>query len=162
MANNPVAPKRPQRRLGWLVGLLCCLIVLATLCLSRPSRAQQLEAVNDAARSYVSNRVDSLGLDSLPVFGNIMSEGAKWAGNDAMKSYLDSNYTYHDYLLWTTGTLRLEDGKERRVAVGLLGHTFVSDEAEIGQAMVAAMQKKVGDTLGGVVSTLLRSLLLQP
>ena len=130
-----------NNRLAWIAALLCCLIVLATLCLSRPSRNEQLEAVNQAGRAYVSARIDSLGLDSVPVMGNIMSEGAKWIGNEAMQSYLDSNFTFHDYYLWTTGTLTLRNGQQRRVAVGLLGHTWVSDKAEIGTAMVEAMQE---------------------
>ena len=133
-----------NNRLAWIAALLCCLIVLATLCLSRPSRNEQLEAVNQAGRAYVSARIDSLGLDSVPVMGNIMSEGAKWIGNEAMQSYLDSNFTFHDYYLWTTGTLTLRNGQQRRVAVGLLGHTWVSDKAEIGTAMVEAMQESAG------------------
>lgn len=151
-----------NNRLAWIAALLCCLIVLATLCLSRPSRNEQLEAVNQAGRAYVSARIDSLGLDSVPVMGNIMSEGAKWIGNEAMQSYLDSNFTFHDYYLWTTGTLTLRNGQQRRVAVGLLGHTWVSDKSEIGAAMVEAMQESAGSKLSGIVSTLLRALLLQP
>ena len=79
-----------------------------------------------------------------------------------MQSYLDSNFTFHDYYLWTTGTLTLRNGQQRRVAVGLLGHTWVSDKAEIGTAMVEAMQESAGSKLSGIVSTLLRALLLQP
>lgn len=157
-----MATTTSSNRLSWAAAALCCLIVLATLCLTRPSRSEQLEAVNQAGRAYVSDRIDSLGLDSVPVMGNIMSEGARWIGNKAMQGYLESNFTFHDYYLWSTGTLRLKGGEERRVAVGLLGHTWVSDKAQIGTAMVEAMQEKTGNELRGIVSTLLRALLLQP
>ena len=141
---------------GWLMAL-CGVMIVLMLVFSRPSLEQQLDAVKAATRDYINRSIDSTMISQVPVLGAVVSEGGKWAGDKVMQDYLTGNYRFHDYYLWTEGKLKLDDG-EHRVAVGLLGHTFVTDEECLSQVMGVAVRSKVAGSAATVVAALLQSL----
>ena len=141
----------------WIIPLIVVVIGVMLL-VSCPNATDHKDSVTVAARECLSANLDSSGVTSLPIVGDLLAEGGKMLGDGVLEEYFDKSLTTHNYMVFSNSTIEVDD-KPTRVAFGILGHVFITDKEAIDEALGTAIKSKIIDTATDAAKTVISTLL---
>lgn len=128
-AQRPVKPRHNGR---WAIIVL--VVVALVLAFTNPSEKAHKRAI----LSNITNGVSQLtGDDSSPIAQGLGAIGRAFASGMA-EMVLNQSLEYHNYLFFSTTTLRI-GSKDVRTSVGVLANVFTADEDEVAKDLKDAL-----------------------
>ena len=135
-------PKKKSGCTPWLIAGLILAILLATMVLTCPGRADHEAAIQEVTKAWVGDKVDEnlgeiTGIGG--VFGDLINKALKeltgFGTDKVISNYLDVK----NYVVCSVVRMSIGDGEEKMVSLGLFGHVFTFGKEDIEKAWSQAM-----------------------
>ena len=124
---------KPRRNGRWAIIVL--VVVAAVLAFTNPSeRAHKraiLSNITNGISQLTTNGDNSVFAQGLGAIGSMFANGV-------VQVVLDQKLEYHNYLFFSTTTLRI-GGEDVRASFGILGNVFTADENEVARDLEKAI-----------------------
>lgn len=134
---------KPRHNGRWIVIVL--VVVAAVLAFTNPSEKAHKRAILSNITNGISQVTDA---DDDNLFAQGLGVLRRMFASGLVQTVLDQDLEYHNYLLFSTTTLRI-GSQEVRASMGFLGNVFTADEDEVARDLKKAVEKDLGGFGGG-------------
>lgn len=153
-ANSPhperdmLTPAKPKSYLVWKIlgGLFIFLLIV--MMLSNPKKDQHINSI----RTEVSKAIDKGTGNGNDIFSQGFKMIARMMAGNVIDSALDQLFEYHNYLLFSKGTVTLND-KEHTVSYGIFGKVITMNADDLLKAMEKDDDVKIEESSNTVTSS---------
>lgn len=140
----PEQPRKKNGCLPWVIAGLILAVLLGTMVLTCPSRADHVNAIEEVAEQWVGDKVQenvgivtgNNGLGGLfsDIIGRLIEELTSKGADRIIDSYLDVD----NYMVCSVGSITIA-GKKKTVSFGIFGHVFTADKDDIEELWARVM-----------------------
>ena len=141
-------PTKPKSYLVWKIlgGLFIFLLIV--MMLSNPKKDQHINSI----RTEVSKAIDKGTGNGNDIFSQGFKMIARMMAGNVIDSALDQLFEYHNYLLFSKGTVTLND-KEHTVSYGIFGKVITMNADDLLKAMEKDDDVKIEESSNTVTSS---------
>ena len=143
-----LTPTKPKSYLVWKIlgGLFIFLLIV--MMLSNPKKDQHINSI----RTEVSKAIDKGTGNGNDIFSQGFKMIARMMAGNVIDSALDQLFEYHNYLLFSKGTVTLND-KEHTVSYGIFGKVITMNADDLLKAMEKDDDVKIEESSNTVTSS---------
>lgn len=143
-----LTPTKPKSYLVWKIlgGLFIFLLIV--MMLSNPKKDQHINSI----RTEVSKAIDKGTGNGNNIFSQGFKMIARMMAGNVIDSALDQLFEYHNYLLFSKGTVTLND-KEHTVSYGIFGKVITMNADDLLKAMEKDDDVKIEESSNTVTSS---------
>lgn len=143
-----LTPTKPKSYLVWKIlgGLFIFLLIV--MMLSNPKKDQHINSI----RTEVSKAIDKGTSNGNDIFSQGFKMIARMMAGNVIDSALDQLFEYHNYLLFSKGTVTLND-KEHTVSYGIFGKVITMNADDLLKAMEKDDDVKIEESSNTVTSS---------
>ncbi|MFC2760498.1 GYF domain-containing protein [Hallella multisaccharivorax] len=137
------APAKSYRK-AWTVAGIVAVVVLLVMAMTNPPKDEHKRIIKENITQGLAKLSDDGSGDPFKAIGStILGTIAMPIINTAIDTMLD----YHNYLFWSTTTMKLSDDREVRTSFGIFGKVFSADETDVAQAVSKLIESHVSESM---------------
>lgn len=143
-----LTPTKPKSYLVWKILGGLFIFMLIVMMLSNPKKDQHINSI----RTEVSKAIDKGTGNGNDIFSQGFKMIARMMAGNVIDSALDQLFEYHNYLLFSKGTVTLND-KEHTVSYGIFGKVITMNADDLLKAMEKDDDVKIEESSNTVTSS---------
>ena len=135
-------PKKKSNKMLWKIILGCIAFILLLFAITNPSEEDHKKTVRTAVTQAIDKATES-GDDGF--FTQAIRSVAKMAASTMMDEAMNQLFEYHNYILFSKGTIELE-GKSHTLSYGILGKVITMNADDMIKGLESTDNLKIEES----------------